>query len=73
MDDERIVLRAAFCLKDVQNRFLVQRVRAEAIDRLRRNAEESSRADNVCRPRNILRRERFKINGVHGYSFLLCE
>ena len=73
MDDKRIVLRAALCLENMQHRFLVQRVRAEAIDRLRRNAEESSRADNVCRPRNILRRERFKINGVHGYSFLLCE
>ena len=73
MDNERIVLRAALRLKDVQHCFFIQRVRAESIDRLRRNAEESSRADNVCRPRNILRRERFKINGVHGYSFLLCE
>ena len=73
MDDERIVLRAALRLEDVQHCFFIQRVRAESIDRLRRNAEQSTRANNVCRPRNILRRERFKINGVHGYSFLLCE
>ena len=70
MDDERVVLRAALGLKDVQDGLLVERVRAEAVDRLGRNAEQAAAPDDVRRRGDILRCRFGEINRVH-MEFLL--
>ena len=47
MDDKRIVLRTALGQKNTQHRVLVQGVRAQAVDRLRRNGQKPAVPDDL--------------------------
>ena len=49
MDNERIVLRAALCLVDPAAGVGIQRIRAETVDRLGRNAEQAAPPDDLRR------------------------
>ena len=53
MDDERVVLRSALCLIDTAAGVCIQCVRAKAVDRLGRDAEQTAAADDLRRRLDI--------------------
>lgn len=73
MDDERIILRTALGQKNAQHRIFVQRVRAEAIDRLRRDRQQPAVPDDLCGGLDILLCGVFEINCFQVDSFLFLR
>ena len=53
VQDQGIVLRAALCLEDPRDGGLVQPVRAETVDRLGRDAEQTAFPDNLRGSGNV--------------------
>ena len=54
MQNQGVVLRAALRLKDMQDGPGVQAVRAQTVNRLRRNGDKPALADQLCRQRDVL-------------------
>ena len=48
MKDQGIVLWTSLCLKDLNNRLLVQPIGAQAVNRFRGNGHQAAPADDVC-------------------------
>ena len=55
MDDQRIVLRAAFRRKDLRDRLFIERARLKALDGLRRDRDDLARAQKRRRALNFFR------------------
>ena len=70
MDDERVILRTALGQKNAQHRVLVQRVRAEAVDRLRRDRQQPAVPDDLRSGLNILFCGVTKIDCFHVWFLL---
>ena len=70
VDDQRIVLRAALGQKNAQHRVLVQRIRAETVDRLRRDRQQPAIPDDLRGSLDILFCGVTKIDCFHVDSFL---